>query len=107
MNYIKQLHDGGAIVGNSNAALVVVDELVHAPRPQRGPHHIGHRCASVYIAHQLRLPLRRVRSLLQQYDLGLLFSFSIFSVQAFSQTVSKPNTEKEEESQIVAHTPRK
>ena len=70
---VEELHDGGAVVGDGDAALVVVDELVHSSGPQRRPHHVRHRRASVDVAHHLRLPLRRVRPLLQQYDLRLLF----------------------------------
>lgn len=72
MDNIKQLHDGGAIVGDGGAALVVVDELVHAPGPEGGPHRIGDDDAGVDVAHQLRLPLRRIRPLLQKYNLRLL-----------------------------------
>jgi len=68
---VEEAHDGGAVVGDGDAALVVVDELVHAPGPQRGPHGVRHRRARVDVAHHLRAPLRRVRALLEQDDLRL------------------------------------
>jgi len=68
---VEEAHDGGAVVGDGDAALVVVDELVHAPGPQRGPHDVRHRRARVDVAHHLRAPLRRVRALLEQDDLRL------------------------------------
>lgn len=73
---IKQLHDGGAVVGDSGGALVIVDELVHAPGAQSRPHGVGHRRAGVDIGNHLRLPLGRVRALLQKYDLRLLQSLT-------------------------------
>ena len=72
MHDVEEAHDGGAVVGDGDAALVVVDELVHAPGPQRGTHGVRHRRARVDVAHHLRAPLRRVRALLEQDDLRLL-----------------------------------
>lgn len=72
MHDVEEAHDGGAVVGDGDSALVVVDELVHPPRPQRGPHGVAHRRARVDIAHHLSAPLRRVRALLEQDDLRLL-----------------------------------
>jgi len=69
---VEEAHDGCAVVGDGDAALVVVDELVHAPGPQRGTHGVRHRRARVDVAHHLRAPLRRVRALLEQDDLRLL-----------------------------------
>lgn len=90
MDDVEELHDGGAVVGDGDVALVVVNELVHSPGTQRGPHHVRHGRAGVDVAHQLRLPLRRVRPFLQQYDLRLLFF-----VHAFSQTVCGHTDETE------------
>lgn len=72
MDDVEEAHDGGAVVGDGGAALVVVDELVHAAWPQRGAHRVRHRRARVDVAHHLRAPLRRVRPLLEQDDLRLL-----------------------------------
>lgn len=72
MDDVEEAHDGGAVVGDGGAALVVVDELVHAAWPQRGAHRVRHHRARVDVAHHLRAPLRRVRPLLQQDDLRLL-----------------------------------
>lgn len=71
MDDVEEAHDGGAVVGDGGAALVVVDELVHAAWPQRGAHRVRHRRARVDVAHHLRAPLRRVRPLLEQDDLRL------------------------------------
>jgi len=68
---VEEAHDGCAVVGDGDSALVVVDELVHPPGPQRGPHGVAHRRARVDVAHHLRAPLRRVRALLEQDDLRL------------------------------------
>jgi hypothetical protein len=73
---VEELHDGGAVVGDGDVALIVVDEFIHTSRPQRAPHHVCNRRASIYVAHKLRLSLRRVRSFFQKYDLRLLFDFS-------------------------------
>lgn len=72
MHDVEEAHDGCAVVGDGDSALVVVDELVHPPGPQRGPHGVAHRRARVDVAHHLRAPLRRVRALLEQDDLRLL-----------------------------------
>ena len=72
MHDVEKAHDGGAVVGDGDSALVVVDELVHPPGPQRGQHGVAHRRARVDVAHHLRAPLRRVRALLEQDDLRLL-----------------------------------
>jgi hypothetical protein len=69
---VEEAHNGGAVVGDGDAALVVVNELVHAAGPQRGAHRVHHRRARVDVAHHLRLPLRRVRALLEQDNLRLL-----------------------------------
>ena len=74
MNDVKQLHDGGAVIGDGGAALFVVDELVHSSGAQRRANRVSHGCASIDVAHHLRLPLRGVRPFFQQYDLGLLQS---------------------------------
>jgi hypothetical protein len=69
---VEKAHDGGAVVGDGAAALVVMDELIHAAGPQRGAHGVRHRRARVDVAHRMCLPLRRVCALLQQDDLRLL-----------------------------------
>ena len=79
MDDVEELHDGGAVVGDGDGALVVVDELVHAAGAECGADHVGDGGAGVDVAHQLRLPLRRVRPFLQKYDLRLLLLFQIFS----------------------------
>lgn len=98
---VKEFHDGGAVVGNGDSALVVVDQLVHTPGPQRGPHHIGHRRASVDVAHQLRFSLRRIRPLLQQYDLRLLLFSQKHNVseslEQLSLTIIQIHRERERE----------
>lgn len=71
---VEKLHNSSAIIGDGSVALVVVDQLVHPPGTQRRPHHIRHRHAGIDVAHDLRLPLGRVRPFLQQYDLRLLQS---------------------------------
>lgn len=45
---------------------VIHDELVHAPRPQRGAHGLGDHLAGIDVADELRDPLRGVGALLQQ-----------------------------------------
>lgn len=65
MDDVEKLHDGGAVVRDGNGALVVVYQLVHPSGAQRRPHHISHRRARVYVAHQLSLSLRRVGSFFQ------------------------------------------
>ena len=72
MDDVEEAHDGGTVVGDGGAALVVVDELVHAAWPQRGAHRGRHRRARGDVAHHLRAPLRRVRPRLEQDDLRLL-----------------------------------
>ena len=47
---VEELHDGGAVVGNGDAALVVVDEFIHTPGSQGGPHHVGDGGAGIYVA---------------------------------------------------------
>lgn len=69
---VEELHDGGAVVGDGDGAVGVVDELVHAAGAQGGADHVGDGGAGVDVAHQLRLPLRRVRPFLQQNYLRLL-----------------------------------
>jgi len=54
---LQQLHDGRTIVGDGNLALVVMNQLVHPARAQRGPHHVDHRLARVDVADELRLAL--------------------------------------------------
>lgn len=85
---VKKFHDGGTVVGNSDIALVVVDELIHPSGSERRPHHIRHRSAGVNVADQLRFALGRVRSFLQKYDLGLLQKFSPPFPQHMHTTVS-------------------
>lgn len=70
MHDVEDAHDGGAVVGDGGA-LVVVDELVHPAGAQRGPHRVRHRRARADVAHHLRAALRRVRPLLEQDDLRL------------------------------------
>jgi len=70
---VKELHDGGAIVGDGDISLVIVDQLVHAARAEGGADDVGDGGAGIDVAHQLRLPLRSVRAFLQQNDLRLLF----------------------------------
>lgn len=53
--------------------LVVVYELVHAPRAQGGAHGVCQGHAGVDVADQLRRALAGVCPLLEQDDLGLLF----------------------------------
>lgn len=67
---VEEAHDGGAVVGDGGA-LVVVDELVHPAGAQRGPHRVRHRRARADVADHLRAALRRVRPLLEQDDLRL------------------------------------
>lgn len=64
MDNVKELHDGGTVVGDGDRAFVVMNQLIHTPRPQRGPDHVCRSSAGVYVAHQLRLSLGRVRSFL-------------------------------------------
>jgi hypothetical protein len=66
---VEEAHDGGAVVGDGDTALVVVDELVIPSGAQRGPHCVPHRRARVDVAHRLRAPLRRVCALLEQDEL--------------------------------------
>ncbi|RRT37172.1 hypothetical protein B296_00046945 [Ensete ventricosum] len=58
MNDVEQLHDSGAVIGDGGVALIVVDELVHSSGAQRRANRVGHGCASIDVAHHLRLPLR-------------------------------------------------
>lgn len=76
MNNIEELHNGSAIIGNGDTALIIVNELVHTSRSQSGTHHIGDCCAGIDVAQQLRLTLGSIRSLFQQYDLRLLYIFT-------------------------------
>lgn len=71
MDDVEELHDGGAVVGDGDGALVVVDQLVHAAGAEGGADDVSHHRAGVDVAHQLPLPLRRVRAFLQQDDLRL------------------------------------
>ena len=71
---VEELHDGGAVVGDSGVALVVVDELVHAPGAEGGADGVGDDGAGVDVAHQLGLTLGCVGPFLEKYDLGLLLS---------------------------------
>ena len=68
---LQQLHDGRTIVGDGNLALVIMNQLVHPARAQRGPHHVDHRLARVDVADELRLALRGVGALLEQDNLRL------------------------------------
>lgn len=70
MHDVEEAHDGGAVVGDGGA-LVVVDELVHPAGAQGGPHRVGHGRARADVADHLRAALRRVRPLLEQDDLRL------------------------------------
>lgn len=72
MHDVEELHDGGSVVGDGGAALVVVDELVHATWAQGGADDVGDGHTGVDVAHQLRLALRCVRAFLQKDDLRLL-----------------------------------
>lgn len=71
MDDVEEAHDGGAVVGDGGDALVVVDELVHSPGAQRGPHRVRHRRAGADVAQHLPAALRRVRALLEEDDLRL------------------------------------
>ena len=51
---------------------VIVHELVHATRAQRGADDVGDGRAGVDVGHQLRRSLASVRALLEQNDLWLL-----------------------------------
>jgi hypothetical protein len=69
---VQKLHDGCAVVGDGRIALVVNNELVHTARTERRAHGIHNGLASVDVADQLGLALRRIRALLQQDDAGAL-----------------------------------
>jgi len=68
---LELLHQRRAVVRDGHIAGLVVDQLVHAARPERGAHNVHDRLARVNIADQLRLPLRRVGALLEKDDLRL------------------------------------
>lgn len=87
MNNIEELHDGGAVVGDGDIALVIVNELVHATWAEGGPDDVSDGGAGVDVADELRLPLRGVRSLLQKYDLRLLLFRFIFTTNQSIHTV--------------------
>lgn len=71
MHDVEQLHDGGSVIGNGGA-FVVVHELVHAPRAERGAHHIDDGNAGVDVADELRFALGDIGALFQQNNLRLL-----------------------------------
>ncbi|KAI4382192.1 hypothetical protein MLD38_008187 [Melastoma candidum] len=77
MDDVEELHDGGAVVGDGDGALVVVDELVHAAGAEGGADDVGDGGAGVDVADELRLPLGSISAFLEEYDLWLLFT--IFS----------------------------
>ena len=64
MHDLQQLHERRAVVRDRDGALVVVDELVHAARAERGAHDVDDRLARVDVRDELRLALRRVGALL-------------------------------------------
>lgn len=66
MDDIQQLHNGRAVVGNGRLASVVHHELVHAAGTQSRADGIHDGLASVDVANELSLALRRVCALLQQ-----------------------------------------
>lgn len=70
MDDVEQAHDGGAVVGDGGA-LVVVDELVHAAGAERGAHGVGDGRAGADVAEHLPAALRGVRALLEEDDLRL------------------------------------
>ena len=80
MDDVEELHDGGAVVGDGDGSLVVVDELVHAARAEGGADDVGDGGAGIDVAHQLWLPLRSVRAFLEQNDLRLLFDPTPFPI---------------------------
>ena len=51
---LQQLHEGRAVVGDRDGALVVVDELVHAARAERGAHDVDDRLARVDVREPCR-----------------------------------------------------
>ena len=59
---------------SSQHHLAVVDQFVHPPGPECGPHCIGYGHARIDIADQLRRALRCICPLLKKDDLGLLRS---------------------------------
>lgn len=61
MDDVEELHDGGAVVGDGDGSLVVVDELVHAARVEGGADDVGDGSAGIDVAHQLWLPLPRLK----------------------------------------------
>ena len=50
MDDVKKLHDGGAVVGDGDGSLVVVNELVHAAWAEGGPDDVGDGGAGVDVA---------------------------------------------------------
>lgn len=57
MDDVKELHDGGAVVGDGDGPLIVVDELVHAARAKGGANDVGDGGAGIDVAHKLWLAL--------------------------------------------------
>ena len=71
MHDLQQLHERGTIVGDGDGALVVVDELIHAARPERGAHDVDDGLTRVDVGDELRLALRGVGALLEEDNLRL------------------------------------
>lgn len=67
MHNLEVLHDGRAVVGDDDLA-VLVDQLVHAAGPEGGADNVGHSTAGVDVGNELGLALRGVGSLLQEDD---------------------------------------
>ena len=89
MDNVEELHDGSAVVGNGDGSLIVVDELVHPSRTERGSNHVANRRDGVDVAEKLSFPLRSVCAFFQQYDLRLLLAkssegrFASVSIQTY------------------------
>ena len=68
---LEQLHERGAIIRDRDLPRLVVDQLVHAPRPKRRAHDVDDGLAGVDVGDELALTLGGVRALLEQNDLRL------------------------------------
>ena len=53
MNDVEQLHDGGAVVGDGRAALVVDHQLVHAARAEGGSDGVDDDLAGIDVGDDL------------------------------------------------------
>lgn len=58
MGNFEQFHDGGAVIANRDPA-AIKDQLVHAPRAQRGADRISYCLTGIDITNQLRFSLCR------------------------------------------------